>query len=147
MREPSLPEAKAGLPATPLCRVDLRGSRGKIVGAIVDTIIRQNGNAPERIAVIGDVTIFVLRTLAGMPVHLRLPLLVLTHLLGTWSCLGKGGAFHLLPLAARLTLISRWEHAPRGFQRSLITFYRTFAIYGLYSELYGGDFQYGGEDG
>jgi hypothetical protein len=42
-------------------------------------------------------------------------------------------------MVERQTRIRNWERSRLEFRRALVTFYKSFAIYGLYSELYGSE--------
>src|SRR3546814_4936588 len=76
-----------------------------------------------------------------MPDYMRLSIRILTLLFDTWSYPIKGKPFHRLPLSQRIDQVAAWENSRLEFRHGLIVFYRSFATFGLYSILYGQDYE------
>jgi hypothetical protein len=75
-----------------------------------------------------------------MPDFLRLPLATLTLLFGWSSIVRAGRPFHRLDPESRLRHLRVWKESRLGFRRDLVKFYETLAVFGQYSEVYGGDY-------
>src|SRR3546814_12891212 len=70
------------------------------------------------------------------------PLFPYTTLFRSWSYPIKGKPFHRLPLSQRIDQVAAWENSRLEFRHGLIVFYRSFATFGLYSILYGQDYEW-----
>lgn len=109
--------------------------KGAIWG-LVDATIRQHQPADGDAGNIDAIAEYLMRVHAKMPDYLRVSFAVLTVLFDVWPYPTKGRPFHRLGLAERTMQIKSWEKSRLEPHRRLIEFYKTFAIYGLYSELY-----------
>lgn len=109
------------------------------VWALAETIIGDHAATPVKDEVVGAVTHFVLEVRSGMPDYLRLAFRLLTLLFDLWAYPTSGGPFHALDLERRRAQIEAWEKSRLEARRGFITFYRSFAIYGFYSERYGAE--------
>lgn len=85
---------------------------------------------------------FVLDVQRKMPLALRLPFWVLTLGFDGWPIPRRGKAFHALPPADRIAQIDTWRRSRFEPRRRFIEFYSSLAAFGLYSELYGKDYQH-----
>src|SRR3546814_17272014 len=86
---------------------------------------------------IAPVSAFLLATHSKMPDYMRLSIRILTLLFDTWSYPINGQPFHRLPLSHRIDQVEAWENSRLEFRHGLPVFYRSFATFGLYSILYG----------
>src|SRR3546814_13332296 len=77
-----------------------------------------------------------------MPDYMRFSIRILTLLFDAWSYPIKGKPFHRLPLSQRIDQVAAWENSRLEFRHGLIVFYRSFATFGLYSILYGQDYEW-----
>jgi hypothetical protein len=109
------------------------------VRALTDVAIHDRPGPIPSVDIADDVARFVLQVHARMPDHLRLALRLLTLLFDAWPYPTTGRPFHALDRAQRRARVRTWEQSRLGVRRSLIAFYKSFAIYGLYAELYGAD--------
>jgi hypothetical protein len=116
----------------------------RTVRALTDAMIRQRQATPERCETVERVSGFLLMTHAKMPDYLRMAFRILTLLFDASSYPFKGKPFHRLGLAERIAQIKAWESSRLQFRRALMTYYRTMAVFGLYSELYGQDYEWSG---
>ena len=109
------------------------------VWALTDATI-SDWNAPAgNTHMVGDIAHFVLDVHARMPDYLRLAFRLMTLLFDAWPYPATGKPFHALDLAERRVRIRTWENSRLQARRGLMAFYKSFAIYGLYSELYGSE--------
>ncbi len=113
------------------------------VWALTDATISDRKTLAGNTDLTGETARFVLDVHAKMPDFLRLAIRVLTLLFDAWPYATAGRPFHALDLPQRLSRMHTWEHSRLDARRGLITFYKSFAIYGLYSELYGSEKQSG----
>lgn len=115
----------------------------KTVEAFADALIQQKEPLPQSSATsITAVSTFLLAVYSRMPDYTRLPCRVLTLLFDAWPLLTHGKPFHQLDRSRRVAQIQSWERSRMEFRRRLIEFYGTLAYFGLYSELYGEDYEY-----
>jgi hypothetical protein len=115
----------------------------KCVGAIADTLVRQEMQSADRAQDAGTIATFLLASHARMPDHLRLAFRVLTLVFDSWSYPTAGKPFHQLSVPRRLDQVSRWGASRLQFRHALITFFRTLTTFGLYSEIYKQDYEFG----
>ncbi len=107
----------------------------KCVRALADTLVRME--RPEKdgrenmVSVVG----FLFATQARMPDHLRFAFRILTLVFDAWPYATTGKPFHRLDLPRRIDQVERWKRSRLAFRQGLIAFYRSFVIFGLYSEL------------
>lgn len=106
------------------------------VRALADAAIHDHPGSGARPAIADAVARFVLQVHAHMPDYLRLSLRILTLLFDAWPYPTSGRPFHALDRAQRQARIHAWESSRLEARRSLMAFYRSFAVYGLYAELY-----------
>ncbi|QRM56085.1 hypothetical protein [Sinorhizobium sp. BG8] len=118
----------------------------KCVGAIAEAIISQEGGPPEWRDHTATVSKFLIETQAKMPDYLRVAFHVLTLAFDAWSYPTAGQPFHRLSLQRRTDQIARWQASRLKFRQSFAGFYKTFTIFGLYSELYEQDYDLGSRD-
>lgn len=107
------------------------------VRALTDAAVSEHPGSASRTGVADDVARFVLQVHAHMPDYLRMSLRVLTLLFDAWSYPTAGRPFHALDRTQRQARIRAWEGSRMEARRSLMGFYRSFIVYGLYAELYG----------
>lgn len=108
----------------------------KCVGAIADTMVRQETRLSGRAGNTRTVAAYLLAAHSKMPDYLRFAFRILTIIFDAWSYPRSGVPFHRLSLEGRLAQLHRWEHSRLQFRHALVGFYRTFTVFGLYSELY-----------
>jgi len=89
---------------------------------------------------------FLIDVRTRMPDYLRIPFYILTLIFNAWAIATTGRRFHNLSNAQRIAQIQSWRESRIEAWRRLIEFYETLAIFGLYSELYGEDFERGGRN-
>lgn len=107
------------------------------IWALADAMIHDRRVPAGRSDLAVPVASYLLQVHAGMPDHLRLAFRLLTLLFDAWTYPATARPFHMLDLAERQRSIQAWEGSRLEVRRGLMTFYRSFAIYGLYSELHG----------
>ena len=106
------------------------------------TVRRKQSILSESTGDFEAVSEFLLAVHSRMPDYLRLPFRFLVLLFDAWPYPATGKPFHRLSLPHRTAQIESWERSRLEFRRRLIEFYGTLATFGLYSELYGHDYQY-----
>jgi hypothetical protein len=104
------------------------------VAALVEAMVAQRPLGPAPRADLAAITRYVLATHASTPDYLRLALRCLTLLFDAWPYLSRGRAFRQLPLSERIGVVERWDRSRLEARRALMTFYRAFVIFSLYSE-------------
>ena len=109
------------------------------VRALTDAAISERADLIVRPNIADDVARFVLQVHAHMPDYLRVSLRVLTLLFDAWPYPTSGRPFHALDRPQRKARIQAWEVSRLEARRSLMAFYRSFVVYGLYAELYGSE--------
>ncbi len=107
------------------------------VRALTDAAISEHPRSGSRADTADHVARFVLQVHAHMPDYLRMSLRALTLLFDAWPYPTSGRPFHALDQAQRRAHIQAWEGSRLDARRSLIAFYKSFVVYGLYAELYG----------
>jgi FMN phosphatase YigB (HAD superfamily) len=108
----------------------------KCVRAVVDTLLCQElplARKPENVEFIGT---YVLAAHAAMPDYLRLAFRILTFVFDAWPYPTTGRPFHRLGPDHREDQVKRWQRSRLQIRSALIAFYRTFTIFGAYSEIY-----------
>ena len=86
---------------------------------------------------------FLLAVHRRMPDYLRPPFHILVVLFDVWPFLRKGRFFHRLSLDDRLAELDNWRRSRLEIRRRFVEFYGTLAVFGIYSDLYGGDYGHG----
>jgi hypothetical protein len=104
------------------------------VAALVDAMVTQRQGKAVAHVDLAAITRYVLATHASTPDYLRLALRWLTLLFDAWPYPSRGRAFRHLPLSERIRVVERWDASRLEARRSLMTFYRAFVIFSLYSE-------------
>ncbi len=107
----------------------------KCVGAIADALVKQERQLGEQGGDPRQVASYLLATHAQMPDYLRIVFRVLTIAFDAWSYPRNGVPFHRLGIEGRLAQLERWDCSRLQSRRALVNFYRTFTVFGLYSEL------------
>jgi len=114
----------------------------KCVAAIAETMIGQQAPwIPNDNGSI--VTGFLLESHSKMPDYVRLGFRVVVIGFDIWSFPMSGKPFHLLDSARRIRQLDGWEHSRFGSKRALIVFFRTLTTFGLFSEIYKLDREFG----
>jgi hypothetical protein len=108
----------------------------RCVGAIADTIARQEAPSASSAGASAIVASFLLVAHSKMPDYLRFGFFFLVLALECWSYPLRGKPFHQLDLADRTRQLGRWQKSRLGFKRSLVAFCQTLVTFGLFSELY-----------
>jgi hypothetical protein len=108
----------------------------KCIEAIAETLVTREFPLSRQAEKSGDIAAFLLEVHSRMPDYLRLVFRILTLVFDAWPYPMTGKPFHRLSLARRSDQLDRWEHSRLQSRHGLIAFYRTLAIFGLYSELY-----------
>jgi hypothetical protein len=109
------------------------------ISALVDALVRQYRTPDYGVEQVEAVLKFLAATQSKMPDYLKLPFHFLVLLFDAWPYPTTGKPFHSLGLSERKAQIELWEKSRFEFCRGLITFYRTLATFGLYSEICGHD--------
>ncbi|PLT94968.1 hypothetical protein [Sinorhizobium medicae] len=105
------------------------------VKALADTLVRIERPETDRSENVAPIVSFLLATLAKMPDYLRVAFRILTLVFDAWPLVVTGKPFHRLDLAGRINQVEQWNQSRLVFRQALIAFYRSFVIFGLYSEL------------
>lgn len=117
----------------------------RTLAALADVMVMQNGTTLATKPEYSDaVSRFLMDVHARMPGFLRLPFRILTLVFDGWSYFSYGRPFHRLKLAQRAAQIEAWRNSSLEVRRRYIEFFGTLAVFGLYSELYGADYEYAG---
>lgn len=115
----------------------------RTIAALADTMVRNREPGLDRAGRDTEaVAQFLIMVMARMPDYLRLPFRVLTLIFDGWPILLTGKPFHRLDLARRAAQVATWQGSRIEIRRRLMEFYGSLAIFCLYSELYGQDYQY-----
>jgi len=113
------------------------------VAAFADTVVKQRdaiaAGKPQDVEVVSR---FLLDVHSRMPTFLRLPFRVLTLIFDGWPYLSHCRPFHRLELAQRTAQIDTWRCSSVEARRRFVEFFGTLAVFGLYSELYGRDYEH-----
>jgi choline dehydrogenase-like flavoprotein len=80
-----------------------------------------------------DLTRFILQQQDQLPDYLRTPMRMLTLGFDALGYLKTGHCFHNRAEPIRSTQIAAWKNSKLSFQRDLIRYYESLAIFGLYS--------------
>ncbi len=108
----------------------------KCVRAIVNILLRQELPSARQSENVESIVTYVLATHAGMPDYLRLAFRILTVVFDAWPYPATGKPFHRLSSDRREDQVNRWRSSRLQIRSGLIAFYRTFTIFGVYSEIY-----------
>lgn len=115
----------------------------RTIAAFADATVRQRRSGFESAQGEAEaVTRFLIAVHGRLPDYLRTPFHILTLVFDAWSIPLAGRPFHKLDLARRAAQIKAWEGSRLEVRRRLMEFYGSLALFGLYSELYGQDYQY-----
>jgi|SRR6516162_3179996 hypothetical protein len=113
------------------------------LAAFADAIVKQRdatpGAKPEDVKAVFR---FLMDVHSRMPAFLQFPFWVLTLIFDGWSYLSYGRPFHRLQPAQRTAQIDTWRGSSLQVRRRYVEFFGTLAVFGLYSELYGTDYEY-----
>jgi hypothetical protein len=85
---------------------------------------------------------FLLRVHRQMPDYLRPLFRVLVLLFNAWPLMRRGRFFHQLSLDDRLVELDKWRRSGLEFRRRFVEFHVSLALFGIYSDLYGQDYQH-----
>ena len=119
--------------------VDFTGTLAAFADAVVTQRDASLAAKPEDVEAVSR---FLMDVHSRMPAFLRLPFWVLTLIFDGWSYLSHGRPFHRLELAERTAQIEAWRGSSLEVRRRYVEFFGTLAVFGLYSELYGTDYEY-----
>lgn len=109
-----------------------------------ETVAWERGSGKDRDPALGtNVADFLLAVHKQMPDYLRPPFHMLVLLFDIWPLPRKGRFFHQLSLDERLIELDSWRRARLEFRRRFVEFYASLSVFGLYSDLYGQDYQHG----
>jgi hypothetical protein len=113
------------------------------LAAFADAVVKQRDATPAaKPEDVEAVSRFLMDVHSQMPALLRLPVWVLTLIFDGWSYLSHGRPFHRLELAQRTAQVETWRSSSLEVCRRYVEFFATLAVFGLYSELYGTDYEY-----
>jgi hypothetical protein len=144
-------EGEVHSPAPGASRLPLRDmasamwlSFDRTLTGFAEATVRRKGLAIDnQAAVAGAVAEYLQAVHKRTPDYLRLPFRVLTLLFDASSYLATGKPFHRLDGAGRVARIEAWERSRLEVCRRLMEMYGSLALFCLYSELYGQDYEYG----
>ncbi|OCP02316.1 MULTISPECIES: hypothetical protein [unclassified Ensifer] len=115
----------------------------KAILALAETIAHERGSIDDRRGALGvRAAEFLLRVHRQMPDYLRPPFHILVLLFNAWPLLSRGRFFHHLPLEDRLSELDKWRRSRLEFKRRFVEFHVSLALFGIYSDLYGQDYQH-----
>ncbi|HEV7320002.1 MAG TPA: hypothetical protein VGO04_15505 [Ensifer sp.] len=111
--------------------------------ALGETIAHERGSVDDKRGALGvRAAEFLLRVHRQMPDYLRPPFHILVLLFNAWPLLSRGKFFHQLPLENRLSELDKWRRSRLEFKRRFVEFHVSLALFGIYSDLYGQDYQH-----
>ena len=112
--------------------------------ALGETVAWERQSGSDRVASLGKgAADFLLAVHKRMPDYLRPPFHILVLVFDAWPLVRRGRLFHQLRIDDRLAELDRWRQSRLEVRRRLVEFYATLAVFGMYSDLYGQDYQYG----
>ena len=103
-----------------------------VVSALAYSFAAPHAQARELAPPYNDLTRFILTQRAQMPDYLRIPM-KMAALGFDWSGMLRGKRFHCQSPEQRARQINTWKNSRLGFQRDLIRYFESLAIFGLYS--------------
>jgi hypothetical protein len=113
------------------------------LNAFAETIVQAKRPTPQGTDQLAhEVARFLKSVHRRMPDYLRPPFVLLVLLFDAWSLPRTGKPFHRLGHLARSAQVDAWRRSRLEFRRRFVEFYGSLAIFGLYSDLYGRDYQY-----
>jgi hypothetical protein len=120
----------------------------RALNAFAETIVQARRPAPPNADQLAhEVAGFLKSVHHRMPDYLRPPFVLLVLLFDAWSLPRTGKPFHRLGQLERRAQVDAWRQSRLEFQRRFVEFYGSLATFGLYSDLYGSDYQYGNVHG
>lgn len=112
------------------------------ISAFVDTIAwRRRASPASTRQDVEAASRFLLKVRQNMPAHLRIPFQVLTLIFDGWGYFTDGKPFHRLEPARRLAQTEAWQRSRLETRRRYVEFCTALAVFGLYSEIYGQDYE------
>ena len=112
--------------------------------ALGETVAWEGRSGDDGIAALGKgASGFLLSVHRRMPDYLRPPFHVLVILFDVWPLFRKGRPFHQLSLDDRLAELDTWRRSRLEIRRRFVEFYASLAVFSVYSDLYGRDYQHG----
>jgi hypothetical protein len=112
--------------------------------ALGETIAWERSSGDDGSAALGKgAADFLLSVHRRMPDYLRPPFHILVLLFDVWPLLRKGRLFHQLSIDNRLVELDIWRRSRLEIRRRFVEFYTTLGVFGVYSDLYGRDYQHG----
>jgi hypothetical protein len=116
----------------------------RTLAAFADATVRRKGLAIENEAAVSRAVAHYLQAVhMRSPDYLRFPFRVLTLLFDASSYFSRGRPFHSLDSEGRIAHVQAWEKSRLEVCRRLMEMYGSLALFCLYSELYGQDYEYG----
>ena len=113
------------------------------IAAFADVVVKQrDATSASKPRDVEAVSRFLLDVHSRMPTFLRLPFRVLTLIFDGSPYPSHGRPFHRLELAQRTAQIDTWRCSSVEARRRFVEFFGTLAVFGLYSELYGSDYEH-----
>lgn len=111
--------------------------------ALGETIAHERGATDNSRGALGvRAAEFLLKVHRQMPDYLRPPFHSLVLLFNAWPLLRRGKFFHQLSLDDRLTELDKWRQSRLEFRRRFVEFHMSLALFCIYSDLYGQDYQH-----
>ncbi|THK34230.1 hypothetical protein EHS39_31285 [Ensifer sp. MPMI2T] len=111
--------------------------------ALGETIAYERRSADDKRQALGaGAAEFLLRVHRQMPDYLRPPFRILVLLFNAWPLIRKGRFFYQLSLDDRLAELDKWRRSRLEFRRRFVEFHVSLALFGIYSNLYGQDYQH-----
>lgn len=116
----------------------------KALAGFSDAAVRRKGAITgDRSAMTRAVTDYLLAVHHRTPDYLRLPFRLLVLLFDASPVLLRGWTFHRLDADQRIAWIEKWEGSRLEVCRRLMEMYGSLAMFGIYSEIHGKDYEQG----
>ena len=111
--------------------------------ALGETVVSERLPEGDAVGALGkNVAQFLMSVHARMPDYLSPLFYILVLFFNASPLLRKGKFFHQLSVGDRLAELDRWRRSRIEVRRRFVEFYGSLAVFGLYSDLYGKDYQH-----
>lgn len=111
--------------------------------ALGETVVSERqpgGDASDTLGT--NVAQFLLSVHTRMPDYLRPLFYLLVLVFNASPLLRKGKFFHQLSLRDRVSELDKWRRSRIEVRRRFVEFYGSLGVFGMYSDLYGKDYQH-----
>lgn len=116
----------------------------RAIMALGETVVFERRPEENSSGTLGkNVAQFLLSVHERMPDYLRPLFYTLVLLFDASPFLRKGKVFHQLSPRDRMTELDRWRRSRIEVRRRFVEFYGSLGVFGMYSDLYGKDYQHG----